>query len=304
MDLGLRVLEQTIVLLLLMIAGVVCYKAKLVDEDTLPKLTNIALYVANPFLVLMSYQTELDKNVLVGMGVTAITAIIAFAVSIALSYLLIRNSAKRDHMVERHSLIFSNCGFMGLPLISGIFGAEGVVYLSAYLTVNNILVWSYGWITMQGQGAKGILKKIVLNPVIIALVVGLVLMLAKIRIPGIPANAFTYLSNLNTPLVMIIAGITIATTDIGAAFRKGKLYLILVMRLLVLPLLVFAICRPLFGTQIPMLVTVIITGCPVGAIVTMFAIKFGRDSKYASEIFAISSLASCATLPLLALLIT
>ena len=293
------VLSQTVTLLILMVVGIICYKAKIINETGNKQLTNLVMYVVNPLLIIMSYQTELSDRLAQGMITAFICSGISFAAAIAISYIFIRKSDKYDYSVERLSVVYSNCGFIGIPLISGIFGAEGVLYLTAYLTFYNVLIWTHGVVSMNGKSGGGSFKKIITNPSILALFVGFLFMIFNVTIPYIPGNAFELIANVNSPLAMIVAGVTIATTSIKSAFKKVRIYYVSVLRLIVVPILTLLCTAPFFGSDVPVLTVVILAGCPVGAMITLFAVNFDKDSKYTSEIFAFTTLISCASLPLL-----
>ena len=299
MELGMTVFSQTVTLLVLMVVGIICYKAKIINETGSKQLTSLVMYVVNPLVIIMSYQTELSDHLAHGMITAFICSGISFAVAIAVSYIFIKKSDKYDFMVERLSVVYSNCGFVGIPLISGIFGAEGVLYLTAYLTFYNVLIWSHGIVSIRGNYGGGSFKKIITNPSILAVIVGFLFMLFEIKIPFIPGNAFELIVNVNSPLAMIVAGATIATTSIKSAFKKLRIYYVSALRLMAVPLLTLLCTVPFFGSDVPVLTVAILAGCPVGAMITLFAVKFDKDSKYTSEIFAFTTLISCASLPLL-----
>lgn len=161
------VAEKIIEMFFIMLCGIVLFKTGLIDNKTVPKLSNILLMLFSPLMIFQSYQMDFDGHLMWGLGLTLIAALTTFTVIIILTNILIRNTEysrngisissaynmqKNRIPVEKIALIYSNSGFIGLPLINGVIGQEGVFYMTAYLTVFNLLLWTHGVIVMGGAG--------------------------------------------------------------------------------------------------------------------------------------------------------
>ena len=196
-----------------------------------------------------------------------------------------------------------NCGFFGIPLISAIYGSEGVFYLSAYITTFNILNWTHGLLLMSGgQNIKRTpmqTLRSILNPCTVAAILGVLLFVFRILLPSQIGGALDMLGAMNTPLAMIIAGVTLAQANLKQMFLKARIYYCAFLRLLFMPLLGILIL--FFVPLDPMLETicVLIMGCPTAAATTMFALLYDRNAVYSAEIFAFTTVFSAVTLPLL-----
>lgn len=305
MELGTTVLFKTTVMFILMIVGLACYKTKIISAQTNRGLSSLIATVVNPILIFMSYQTKLNSQLINGLLYAFLFSAISYAIALTLSYVLIRKKENPNCGIERMAVVYSNCGFIGIPLISSIFGAEGVVYLSAYMTFFNVFIWTHGVLTIKGEREKGTLKKIFTAPGIIASIVGLIMLATGFILPPLASEPLTMLSDLNTPLAMIVAGVTIAQTNMLAALKKPRLYLTSLLRLFVVPLITYFVLIALFGTPTMSMMTVVIaSACPIGAMCTLFAINYGKDEKYSAELFAFTTIFSCVTLPLLVTLFT
>ena len=112
---------------------------------------------------------------------------------------------------------------MCIPLINGIYGSEGVLYLTAYLTFFNVLIWTHGLMTMKGERDFSSLVKALVSPSVIAVVVGLICYLTNIRLPKVPATALQYIADMNTPIAMVIAGATAAQTNVESPSKPPYL---------------------------------------------------------------------------------
>jgi predicted permease len=119
--------------------------------------------------------------------------------------------------VFRFASVFGNCGFMGIPLLAALIPENGALYATIYVTVFNIFVWTYGVIVFNGKTEKGALKKILLSPVLISIAIGIILFVFSITLPLPIASTIGYLSDLNTPLAMMVTGALIAKSKIFSA---------------------------------------------------------------------------------------
>lgn len=297
MELTLLVTNQILIMMILILVGFICYKLKLITAEVNVKLSALLLSLINPVLILTSYQTEFHMEQLIGLLTAFLLAAASVLISIILAQFLIRKSPMENRPIERFSIIYTNCGFMGIPLVNGVFGAQGVFYLTSYLTVFNLLLWTHGIIIMKGdKSLRGILN-VIKTPAIVATVLGLILFVTRISLPGTLLKTLNYIGGMNTPMAMIVAGATIAQTNIFKAFVGLRIYWVSLIRLLIVPLLTLLLFSFLPVDKTIMMTIVIASACPAAASATLFAIKYGKNSIYASEIFAVTTILSVVTLP-------
>lgn len=303
MEYGLIIGERIIIMFIILLIGFFCYKKGLITKQGTKQLSAVELNLVNPILIFMSYQKDYDSAMTHNLIWAFILSALSYAVAIALSYVFISKKQK-SFSVERFSIIYSNCGFIGIPLINGLFGAEGVLYLTAYITFFNFLVWTHGLMTMKEKIDFSSALKALKAPSVIAIFLGLICYFTRLSLPTVPAQALQYISDMNTPLAMIIAGATAAQTNILCVFRKPRNYLICFYKLLAIPLIAFLVIR-LFN--VPSIVCTTITvaaACPVATTGIMFAITLNKDSEKCSELFTMSTLLSLLTLPLVTVITT
>ena len=204
--------------------------------------------------------------------------------------------------MEKIAVSYSNSGFIGIPLISGVLGDKGVFYMTAYITVFNVLLWTHGVVLMgDSKDLKGAWKNF-LSPAIIAVIVGIILFLFQLRLPQFIENPLEMIASMNTPLGMIVAGANLAQGNILKSLKNKRLYYLSFIKLIVYPLvgLVILWLLPL-GFEVAFTVFIAVA-CPAGASVVMFAQRYDRDAYYGSEIFVITTLLSAITLPLLSII--
>lgn len=299
MSLASIALNQILIMFLIIIAGVISYKTHIIDQNVNKKLSEFLLQIVNPLLIFNSYQREFTAELLHGLLISFVLAVATHLASIGFSYLFLRGRDKDHVSIERFSVIYTNCGFMGIPLINGIVGSEGVFYITAYLTVFNLLIWTQGVVMMTGKQSPKAMVKTLISPTIIAILVGIISFALQIRVPSIVYDTFEYIASMNTPMAMIIAGVTIAQTNIWKAFLKVRIYGVTILRLCVIPIVLLVIYTRFPISETVLTTAVLAAGCPAAATGTLFALRYNKDSLYASELFGITTIASLITLPLL-----
>lgn len=221
MELAVITAEKISVMFVMALIGMICYRIGLISGHTNEKLSDILLLLVSPLLIFTSYQQAFDPEKLNGLLTAFFMAAVSHAVAITITSFLVKKG-RTDWEVERISSIYSNCGFMGIPLVSALFGADGVFYVTAYITVFNVLVWTHGVILMTGkQDFKSFLTAL-RSPCIVAVVVGLFCYLARIRFPAVILEPLTAIADMNTPLAMLVAGVSIAGSDIRALLMKDR----------------------------------------------------------------------------------
>lgn len=293
------ILNQTLIMLILIIVGIICKKTKIITDDGNKELSKLVLTVVNPIVILMAYQTDykpqLVKNLLIAFGLS----ILSYIILIVAAYLLIPQKDGRETQIERFSAIYSNCGFMGIPLVNALFGSEGIFYLTAFLTVFNLVVWTHGIILISGERNLKNIVKVFYSPVITSIVLGIIMFFAQIRLPDIITDSLNFISNLNTPLAMIVSGVTIADTKILKLLKKPGIYYVSFLKLILLPLILIAVFS-LFNVNEQVRITVLVAAsAPAAAMCTLQCIRYEKNSLYASEIFAASTILSVVTLPII-----
>ncbi len=292
-------LNQILIMFLIIIAGIICFKVHIINTTVNKKLSEFLLQIVNPLLIFNSYQREFSIELLDGLFISFLLGFITHLFAIVVSHVILRGKNQEDVILERFSVIYTNCGFMGIPLINGIIGSEGVFYITAYLTVFNFLIWSQGVIMMTGKQTPKAMVKTLVSPTILATFLGIIAFAAQIRVPSIIFQSFDYIASMNTPMAMIIAGVTIAQTDIWKSFFKIRIYLVVFLRLFAIPLvLLFLYTRFPINSNV-ITAAILAAGCPAAATGTLFALRYNKNSLYASEIFGITTIASLVSIPIL-----
>ena len=301
MGYSISIIKQVIIMFLITCVGVLCYKRNILTKDVEKKLSSLVLRVVNPCFIFMSYQIDYSSDMLKGLLIAFALSIATHLIFIFASNILIRKNKCSEYIIERFSIIYTNCGFMGIPLVNGVFGSEGVLYATAYLTVFNIFVWSHGVMTMRNSFSKDSILQVLKSPAIIAIALGLLCYVTKIRVPEIIGRSLDYVSSMNTPLAMITAGLTIAQTRIIEIIKNKRIILITLLRLFVFPAAAIMVLSFLPISDDVFMPVMLTACCPTAAIGTLFAVQYDKNASYSSQIFSISAILSVLSMPLMIL---
>lgn len=297
---AITILRQTVIMLILMIVGVFCRKSGMTGTNTRSDLSKFVLQVVNPVMIFTSYQTELRSELVRNLLLTFVLSVGTFIVMIIVSCSVIRDRQERDTAVERFSAVYSNCGFMGIPLINAVYGMEGVFYLTAFITVFNLFVWTHGIIMLSGERDFRKVIKVFCSPTIIAILLGIVTFFMQIRLPDTAGKALDYIAALNTPLAMIVSGMTMADTAPVKMLKKPRVYYVCFLRLLLIPAIIALLLAPLNISNMVRMTVILAAAAPPAAMCTLQCIRYGKNSLYASELFTLGTVLSIGTLPLIA----
>lgn len=282
--------------------GLMCYRIGLINEDTKERLSQILLFLITPLVIFTSYQQKFDASMLKGLLIAIGLAAFTHVIGILLTYIMIRKDPERDYQIERLSAIYSNCGFIGIPIAQGMFGAEGVFYTTAYITVFNVLLWTHGIMTVTGKKDLRSCLYALGSPSIIAVLIGFLCYLLHLVLPQVLLEPLVSLAGMNTPLAMLIAGVSIGSSNIIKMLKKKRIYYVCFLRLILIPLVVMMALKLIPVDDVIRYTVLLGAACPVGASATLFAISYHKDSIYASEIFGVSTVLSIVTIPFIMLI--
>lgn len=299
LQLFLNVLTQVIILLILMLLGATLTKTKVLTDNGIKSMTDMVLYTVTPCVIIKSFMRQFDPATLKKLLLCFLVTLLLHIAMIIVATVLLRSKDIKKERVIRFAAVFSNCGYMAIPLQQALLGDDGVFYSAAFIAIFQALIWSYGIILMSGDKKYLSPKKIILNPGILALAIGLVLFFLPITVPKVIAEPIGYIASLNTPLPMIIIGYHLANTNLLSGFKDIKVVLTILARLVILPLICLG-GMYLCGLRGNILVAIMIcASMPSAAISTMFAAKFGGDTETSVSIVSIGTVLSLITIPLI-----
>lgn len=295
----LEVAKQVLQLFLLMGAGVLCSKTKWIHEVGAKQMTNVLVKLITFCVIVESFLTvKFSTEKLEQMGITVLACFICTFIGGVLATFTFRKSEEAKKSVLKFGTVFSNCGFMSLPLVSALLGSEGVFIVSIYVGIFQCLCWTYGVGIYHYFDKSKAVKQIFMNPGIISILIGLPLFLLRFNCPSIILEPMHMLSNMNTPMAMLVTGFYLGKMTLKIQKGDGAILLGTFLRLLVIPLLVLGILY-LCGVRGFLLVACMIPICaPTASNTSLFAVLFNQDEVYASRMVSLCTLCSIVTMPL------
>ena len=288
------------VLYIIVAVGYICDKLGVYTEETARKTVSFLLYfVASCTLINSFIKIEATPET-VGKFFTAFGLSIAtHIIAILINMFTFRNRSDERSAVYKFASIYGNVAFMALPLAQAVLGDEGVLYCAGGAVVFNLFTFTHGVKLMSKEGTKLSIKKILINPGVIATVIGLPIFLTGFEVPYLVARPVEMLADLNTPVAMLVFGTYLSRTDLKTMLLDKKIYAVAVMKLVVLPIICMGIYY-LFGLSGTLLTAVIITASVPSANNTfMFSSLYGRDAATASKTVALVSFMSIITMPVI-----
>ena len=291
------VANQMVIMFILIMIGFMIRRVKLIDHDGSKTLSNVLLLLVNPVLIMNSFLTvEYDVSKVRNLFVTFLFAFLTHLLGIIASRLLL-SGREDDTRIARYSAVYSNCGFMGIPLINSVLGAEGVFYITAYLVVFNFLTWTHGLILITGDSSPKQLARGLRSPVMFTMLAGMIFYFFRIHIPANIGSALTYVANMNTPLGMFVAGAALAEAHPLEALKKKQVYLVALAKLIIMPVLAAAVMLPFHPADVVYYTVVAAAASPVATTCTMMALRYDKNYHYASELYVVTTMMSMLTIP-------
>lgn len=307
MEMAVSLAQQVVIMFLLMGVGVFVKRRGIISYEAGRMISNIVLLVITPAVLVDAFQRDLQQELLQSLGVSCILVVLFHLMAIALTKWLLPDRGEDRRIVERLLAICSNCGYIGIPLLTAAMGPDAVIYAVVYIAVFNVYLWTHAVMLLR-KSKKVVIKEVLTSPGIVGVAIGVVLFLLEIRLPLVLGQTLGYLAVMNTPLPTIITGIFIADISVKETLTAPRTYVVCLMRLMVLPLvflaLIWALRVPHWfeGAYIPAMAAMISCACPGAVATILFPARYGGDTKHAANLIAVSNLLSVVTLPVVAVI--
>ncbi len=299
------IFQRMLMLLAMMGMGFLCYKKRWLDDVSYKKLSEIVVNIFNPALVINGALSAVSTSgadmdlVLENLMFVAIYFAANIVISIPVAKVLGKDAGQRG--IYRLMTIFSNVGFMGIPVISSIYGEGSIIYVTFYILAYNLLLYTYGVFIAQkhlpaeerDNGVKGLF-----NIGTVCSVLALVLFFSGYKANDTVLRFFDYMGNATIPLSMMVIGVSVAKISFRELFSEVRIYLFAAISLLAMPVLASFLFRALKGNDVIFGVFILMFGLPVGSIVTMIIKKYGGDESLCSKATIITTILSILTIPL------
>ncbi|MDO4265274.1 MAG: AEC family transporter [Eubacteriales bacterium] len=314
-----------LMMFLLVAVGVILKKRGILKAEAKGILTELLFTFFLPCNIIQSFNVSFDVTILKNFGLILLISLGVQLVCFVLSHVFYRREENGRRRVMQYCTIVSNSGFLGLPIIQGIYGSEGMMYASVFIIPMRIMMWSAGLSCFTGEtDFRETARKIVFHPCIVAVYIGIVLMTARtffgesyqvflaeapvlLRYPA--ELVLTALSKLlstaggcMTALTMLLIGMIVSELSPKEFWDAGAIR-ITGIRLVLLPLIVWAVCSALHISGFLTAVSVLLTGMPAGSTAAILASQYGCDYRFATKCVIVSTLVSMLSIPVWGMLL-
>ena len=301
-------LQQMIVLFIMMFIGFYIRKKDVIDDKGSKTLSWLVINVANPALIISGSVTATEKVAVKDLLGTMVVVVVLFVGLIVLAYIIpfLMRVPKKSVGVYRVMTIFSNIGFMGFPLISALYGRKALVYAALFLIPFNLLMYTYGIMTMtpkekKGSFGWGTIKK-AFNIGTISCVIAVIISLYHPTLPDFVVSTVTNLSNLTAPLSMMVIGTSLAFISFKDLFSDVRLLVFCVIKLLVIPIAGLFAFKCFIDSSMMLGICLVMLATPVASMTAMVAQQYEGDYPLASKGVALSTILSVITMPIVAMI--
>lgn len=295
--------ESVISLFIIILVGVYGSKKKIITPELNKGLTDILIKIALPFMIVSSFMFTYDDSIKSNVLKTFYYSLFTYAIMAIVSYTMLIPVKKDKKTVLHFANIFVNTGYIGFPVLNSVFGSEGVIYGSIFNIFFVIFVWTYGVMLYKGELEKGYLKKelisLLLNPSIIAVIIGLSLLLFDIKIKGPLLISIKSIGNITGPLSMLIIGVILSNVKIQHFLKDWTLYYGIAIKLIIIPLIIYFLSLTLEDSSNAVYSVIIMTAMPASAMTSILAESFNKEKEFAAVIVAATTLISLLTVPFL-----
>lgn len=297
---------QMLVLFSMMFIGYLLWKKRCFDDDSYEKLSAVILKVFNPLLIINGVlgKKSVGNHSLVVENL--ILSIFFFVFLILFGFVIVKivHPETEHKNMYKVMTVIPNVGFMGIPVITSIYGKESMIYIISYILISNVLLYTYGsimignpvgerrqkWMWRRGLGK-------ICNTGVIAGIIAIVIFFAQIYIPLPVSTLCNYMGNTTIPLSMLLIGMSIAKADLKRIFTNPKIYLFITIRMLITPIVLIFILKNLPLDPTVLGVFALQMAMPVGSIPIFIAKEKGVDATCCIEAVVLSTLCSFVTIP-------
>lgn len=310
MDIGI-IFGQMLVLMAMMLTGAFVYKKKWLGEEGSANISKLVVNVFNPLLVIGGVLGDTDAishdKIVGNLQLVVLYYVIAIIFGILLAWVL--HPPKNLKSIYVLMATFSNLGFMGIPVAKSLYGSEGVVYVSFYILLYNVIVYTYGMslarrAALEKNGRDSAEKvslvvslKRMINPGVVAALLALIIFAAGIKVPAPVVSLCEYMGDTTIPLSMMI-GVSIAKSDLKSYLKDVRMYVFILLRMVAVPIAVALLMRNMGFDSVVLGVFIVELAMPIGSVIGLFAKECGADDAYCMKGTVLSTLASIITIPL------
>ncbi|MBV7273987.1 AEC family transporter [Clostridium sp. PL3] len=299
---SLLLMKQIAELFLIMVMGFVLVKTNLLKAEESKSLSVVVLYLVMPCVIINAFQIKYTESIQKGL-ILAFTAAVLIHIVLLI---LVKILEKIFHLdaVEKASMMYSNAGNLIIPIVTSILGKEWVIYSSAFISVQLILLWTHGRM-MLCEERKIDLKRIFLNINIITIFFGILLFVTRLQLPDIIIKTLESVSVMIGPISMVVVGMLIGNMSFKQIFAYKRIYIVTFLKMIVCPVIILlllkysGIANLSSNGKMILLISLLATITPSASAVTQMAQIYEKNGEYASVINVVTTIVCIITMPII-----
>ncbi len=298
------IVEPIIKLFIVIAIGFGVAKSGYLPTEAKDFISKVIVKITLPLLIITSMMSkELSADTLINAGIAAVSALVVMVVLYGVGLITAKLFKLAEPTKTVHALLCAtgNVVFLGYPVITAVYGTDGLFYAVIYGIINDTFLWSIGVYLINKSSGKGsskeALKKLI-NPNTISCVLGIVLMLLGVKLPAIVFDTLSGVGHLTTNLSMLFIGMVLSTIDVRKIYKRVSMLSIIIFKMVVTPVFA-AFLFHIFGIN-PVTCGAIVLqiAMPAQTVMSIITNEAGSDVSYAAEYIFLSTVLSIGTLPL------
>ena len=288
------------VIALIILLGYFLGRRKLISTETNKNLVNLLLTLFMPASLFSAFPATANEDLLNLFFLGLLAGFVVMLSLILISKLIFNKSIWQKSLATeaQFAFIFNNATFLGYPIISTTFGEQGIIPYCGFIIAFNLALFSYGiWLFKRAE-SRHFIRKTLLNPNIIAVVLGMIVFLVRAELPEIITSSVKYVAGATTPLSLLFIGFMLSTANLKKVMHSWRLLVISLIQLLLAPFITYGLLHLLAFPEEVVIVCTLIQALPTATSLGLFAEKYGGRVEESSELVVISTICSIVTLPL------
>ena len=291
------VMEQVLVLFAFSLAGFVLSKCRLANVSHAKLLSTLLVYVFLPCNIFRTFSVNCTVEYISEKYVLIIASAVIIALLVVLAKFGARLFSKEAYpqKIYRYALSIPNYGFMGFALTESLLGTAGLLNIMLFSLPISLYNYSGAFCMLT---KKKLTLKSLLHPVLIAIALGMIVGLTGIPVPNVIISIMDKSSACMGPVSMLLAGITISEFKFPALLKNKKNYIIVFLRLVLIPGILGLLLMPLKN---PVLLqsAVLLYAMPCGLNTIVYPKLVDEDCEIGAGMALVSNVLACLTIPLM-----
>ncbi len=308
------IISQIFILAIAVLIGAIAARFRVLTPESKDMLSKVIFNISLPLMLFTNFlKLDVTPKLLANSVIVLIVSGLIVFFMLFIGWVLTKIFALKGSeaaVFKAHSM-FGNTIFLGFPLITALYGSEGLLYASMFQLISSLIMWTVGVLVLSHSNGTSWKKSVikVINPNTIATLIGLMFFLFSIKLPQIILEPLSELGSANTWLCMLYIGAMMAFAKVGGLLGRKSLYIISFSRLVFVPAILitlFAVAGSVAGLSPDKLVTSVIIleiAMPCMATIVIMAKEFGSDDHLAVGNVFVSTIFSIITLPLVVMAI-